>query len=60
VDSEASEISEDEVPARKKRVKSSKDKVASELQSEGEHDDEHEAKPSSSKVCAIPSKCLRH
>jgi hypothetical protein len=56
VDSEASEISEDEVPARKKRVKSSKDKVASELQSEGEHDDEHEAKPSSSKRTQKASK----
>ncbi|KAG1881046.1 hypothetical protein F4604DRAFT_459925 [Suillus subluteus] len=49
VDSELSEISEDDVPARKKQVKPPKNKAVSELQSEGEDDDEHEAKPSGSK-----------
>ncbi|KAG1860622.1 hypothetical protein DFJ58DRAFT_778247 [Suillus subalutaceus] len=49
VDSELSEISEDEVPAREKQVKPPKNKAVSELQSEGEDDDEHEAKTSSYK-----------
>ncbi|KAG2075600.1 hypothetical protein BDR04DRAFT_1091104 [Suillus decipiens] len=49
VDSETSEISEDEAPARKKQVKPPKHKAALEPQSEHEHDDEHEAKPSGSK-----------
>ncbi|KAG1812919.1 uncharacterized protein BJ212DRAFT_1482978 [Suillus subaureus] len=56
VDSEASKISEDEVPARKKQVKPPKNKAASELQSEGEHDDEYEAKPSGSKRSQKASK----
>ncbi|KAG2358539.1 hypothetical protein BDR07DRAFT_1417430 [Suillus spraguei] len=50
VDSEASEISENEAPARKKQAKPPKHKTALELQSENEHDDEHEVKPSSSKA----------
>jgi hypothetical protein len=57
VDSEASEISEDEVPPKKKQVKPPKNKAAPELQSDCEHD---EAKPSGSKVWVIPSKCLNH
>ncbi|KAG2345773.1 hypothetical protein BDR05DRAFT_1057962 [Suillus weaverae] len=56
VDSEASEISEAEVPARKKQVKPRKNKAASELQSEGECDDEHQAKPSGSKLSQKVSK----
>ncbi|KAG0709456.1 hypothetical protein DFH29DRAFT_888634 [Suillus ampliporus] len=52
VESEGSESSEDEVPARKKQVKPSKKKAASKLQSDSEDkdDDKHEAKPSASKV----------
>lgn len=46
VDSEASEISEDEVPPKKKQVKPPKNKAAPELQSDCEHD---ETKPSGSK-----------
>lgn len=56
VDSEASELSEDEVPARKKQAKPLKHKAVSELQSESEHDDEHEAKPSGSKRSQRASK----
>lgn len=52
MDSEASEISEDEVPPKKKQVKPPKKKVAPELQSDCEHD---EAKPSGSKVWEISS-----
>ncbi|KAG1737181.1 hypothetical protein EDB19DRAFT_996187 [Suillus lakei] len=56
VDSEASETSEDEVPAKKRKVKPSKSKATSELQSEDESSDKHEVKPSTSKRSQKTSK----
>ncbi|KAG1734084.1 uncharacterized protein EDB91DRAFT_620819 [Suillus paluster] len=53
VESEVSESSEDDVPARKKPAKK---KAASKLRSEDENDEKHEAKPSTSKRSQKASK----